>query len=404
MKTIAVAFLSVFFLFVGQLSFAQKAINLKDTLKYSFDTIATVKHTSVKDQASSGTCWSFAAVAFIEAELLRTGEPRLDLSEMYFVRLAYLEKALSFVRLHGSANFGPGGQAHHVINLAKTNGFVLEKDYPGRNYGEEKHQHGELDAVLKAFVKEVSENPNRKLSESWIKAYSGILDAYLGVLPTQVEGKDNKLVTPLAYMQSLKFNPEDYVELTSYNHIPFYKASYLAIPDNYDFASYYNLPIDELMQVIDHALIKGYPVCWDGDVSDKGFSHNNALAIAPDATLNDLTGSEKEKWQKLTPKEKAQAMYQFNTPVKEKEVSQADRQKTFDNLTTTDDHLMLLTGLLKDQTGTHFYITKNSWAPTSNENGGFLNMSNAYLRLNTTAILVHKDALPKEIRKKLNIN
>lgn len=404
MKTKALALFSALILLFSQLSFAQKPVNQRDTLKYSFDTIAAVKHTAVKNQAASGTCWSFAAVGFIEAELLRMGGPNLDLSEMYYVRLAYPEKALNYVRLHGSANFGPGGQAHQVINLAKTYGFVTEKDYPGRNYGEEKHQHGELDAVLKAFVKEVSENPNRKLSESWQKAFNSILDAYLGAIPTQVEGKDKKMVSPVAFMESLKFNPDDYVEITSYNHIPFYKASYLAIPDNYDFASYYNLPIDELMQVIDHALKSGYPVCWDGDVSDKGFSHNNALAIAPDASLNDLTGSEKEKWEKLTPKEKSQAMYQFKTPVKEKEVTQTDRQKSFDNLTSTDDHLMLLTGLLKDQTGTLFYITKNSWDTNSNENGGFLNMSNAYLRLNTVAILIHKDALPKEIRKKLNIN
>ncbi|HAQ65761.1 MAG TPA: aminopeptidase [Bacteroidales bacterium] len=369
---------------------------------FIFDTICTIRATPVKHQDNSGTCWSFAVTSFIESEIIRMGGTEINLSEMYFVRNTYADKGQHYVRMHGTSNYSAGGQAHHGINAIKKWGFLTETAYPGLNYGENKHIHGELDEASKAFLDVVVKNPNHKVSTAWRPAFEAILDAYLGTVPTTFDWNGSKL-TPMEAVKASGFNPDDYVELTSYSIYPFYETCALEIPDNYDLKLYYNLPINDLMEVINYAFKKGFSVCWDGDVGNKGFSHNKGMAIVPDAETTDFTGTEKAKWEKMTGKERLKSVYSFEKPVPEKQIGQAERDTSFENQTTTDDHLMHLTGVVKDQNGTIYYITKNSWGTESNDFGGYLNMSESYFKLNTVAILVHKDAIPKHLAKKLGI-
>ena len=366
---------------------------------YQFTTVNRIKASPVKDQYRSGTSWSFATVSYVESELIRLGYDTLDLSEMFFVNHAYRDKASRFVRLHGNSTFGAGGQAHDVLNVIARHGFVTETDYPGLLRGEPKHIHGELDAVLKGFLDAVVKKKDDKLSQVWMEAYSGILDAYLGPLP-QKAGKKEALRSA---EQFPKFVPGDYVELTSYTHHPFYTLADLEVPDNWSHNDYYNLPLDELMEVIKSAIGNGFTVCWDGDVSDRGFSHSNGVAIVPEKNTASLDGTERSRWEKLTEKERNAELYSFKQPGSEKTITQEMRQAAFDNLQATDDHLMHLTGMVKDQQGTLYFVTKNSWAAGSNAFGGYLNMSEAYLRLNTIAVMVHKNAIPAAIRAKLKI-
>lgn len=363
---------------------------------FQFDTISMVPTTPVKNQYKSGTCWSFATTSFVETEILRTTAKTYDLSEMYFVYYGYKAKAESFVRLHGKANFGPGGQAHDVMNVIREHGMALESDYQAYIAGFDNHVHGEMDNVLSGFVKDVVKNPSGHLSNAWRKAFASLLDSYLGK-PEAISDK------ALSLKSTTKFNPDDYVEITSYMYKPYYQQIRLEVPDNWSFANYYNIPLDEMMKLIQSALKSGYSVCWDGDVSNHGFSYKNALAILPETKVKNMTGSEQSKWENMSKKELLKDMYSFKSPVPEKVVTETMRQEAFDNYSATDDHLMHLTGLLKDQNGTYYYVTKNSWADNSNSDGGYLNMSDAYLRMNTLAIMVHKDALPKELRKKLGL-
>ncbi|QKG81186.1 aminopeptidase [Tenuifilum thalassicum] len=359
---------------------------------FKFNSKVDITTSPVKDQNRTGTCWSFATTSFIETELIRMGNPVYDISEMYFVRYAYEQKAKDYVRFHGTNNFGQGGQAHDVMNVIREHGMVTEAEYPGLNYGEESHVHGEMVEALKGFLDAVVKNPNRKLTTAWFNAFKGILDAYLGVAPDPSKSE----------LASVKFNPDDYVELTSFSHLPFYQNVMLEIPDNWSHDFYYNLPLDELMEVISYALNNGYSVCWDGDVSEKSFSYKNGVALLPVTKTNEIAGSDKAQWVGLTDKDLKDMLKSFNSPVPEVSVNQENRQQNFDNLTTTDDHLMHLTGIATDQNGTTYFKTKNSWGADGVYNG-YLYMSESYVRMKTIAIMVHRDAIPKNIAKKLGI-
>ncbi|MCK5857279.1 MAG: aminopeptidase [Bacteroidales bacterium] len=357
---------------------------------FQFDTIANVKTSPVKSQFKSGTCWSYATVSYIETEILRIDGVEYDLSEMFYVNYAYRTKAISYIRLHGVANFSPGGQAHDVMDVVRDYGISTEKNYPGKINGYDKDVHGELNSGLAGFLKAVSKKDDKYLSQNWFSGFEALLNSYMGT-------------PPAADVQS-KFNVDDYVELTSYMYKPFYAPIRLEVPDNWSFdANYYNLPIDELMEIMNYALKNDYSVCWDGDVSSPGFSHKNALAILPETHVENMQGSEQSKWENMSKAEMNKNMFSFQNPVPEKVVNDSMRQLDFDLQRATDDHLMHLTALLKDQNGTIYYLTKNSWADNSNDNGGYLNMSESYVRLNTIAIMVHKNAIPKSIRKKLKL-
>lgn len=384
--------------------FALCSLNLhaQDTITkpegYIFTVRNEVKTTPVKNQFRSGTCWSFATVSFVETELLRMGKPEVDLSEMFYVRHAYEKKAERYVRMHGSSNFGPGGQAHDVINIIATHGLVPENDYPGLLKGETQHVHGELDAGLQGYLDAVIKAKSGKLSQVWPEAVTALLDVYLGKLPEKLSVKGNP--TPLTFAKNEGFNPDDYVEITSYTHHPYYTAFSLEIPDNWSNDNYYNVPLDDLYQIMKYALENGYSFCWDGDVSERGFSHAKGVAIVPEKNIESLEGTERSRWEKLSEKDKQSELYSFDKPGYEKMITPEMRQLAFNNHQATDDHLMHITGLVTDQNGTNYFITKNSWADNSNDMGGYLNMSEAYVKLNTIAIMVHKNAVPDDIRKK----
>jgi bleomycin hydrolase len=268
------------------------------------------------------------------------------------------------------------------MNVVKKYGFVPDQVYPGLNYGSDSHDHSELSSVLKGFLDGLLRS--RVLSTVWEKAYDAILDVYLGNEITSFNYK-GKSFTPNEFVRSMGFNPKDYIELTSYTHAPFYSSFVLEVPDNWSFDEYYNLPVDELVQVIDYALDNGHTVCWDGDVSEKGFSNTDGVAIVPEQV--NIRGDESAS----------------PSAVKEKMITQELRQESFENYSTTDDHLMHLIGTAEEQDGERFYLTKNSWGGESNKLGGRLYMSVPYVRLHTIAIMVHKDAVPEEIKKKLKL-
>jgi len=347
---------------------------------YQFSDICRNKTTSVKDQARTGTCWCFATTAFMESELLRIGKGEFDLSEMYVVYQNYLDRLQDNYLRRGKGNIGEGSIAHMLLNVYKTHGVVPEEVYDGINYDSKKHNHSELSAYIGAVAGVSVELKQR--SPEYDKIMKNILDTYLGERPEKFTYKGVEY-TPMSFFKSLGINLSDYVELTSYNHIPFYKASVLEIPDNWDYGRLYNLPIDEFMEVIDNALKSGYCVAWDGDISEKGFSQKNGVAINP--ILEKIKGN-----------------IDFSTIYPEYNVDQQKRQDGLESFVTTDDHLMLLTGIVKDQNGTPYYITKNSW-DVNNSIGGFLNMSESYVRANSVSMLVNKNSIPKEIRQKLGI-
>jgi len=367
---------------------------------FNFTVVKQNKITSVKNQASSGTCWSFSALGFFEAELLRLGKPEVDLSEMFVVHHSYSDKAYKYVRMNGTSNFGGGGSFYDVVYVLKNYGIVPETIMTGLNYGEEKHKHGELDALTAAYVKVTVSNPNKKLSTAWKYGFDGILDAYLGQTPKEFS-VDGKKYTPLTYEKSLGLNLDDYVSLTSFTHHPYYAPFAIEIPDNWRNSESYNLPLDEFMQVFDNALDKGYCVAWASDVSEKGFTRNG-IAVDPEVKVANLPGTDQAKWLNISQKEMEEKIYKIQGPQPEVKVTPELRQAGFDNYQTTDDHGMVIFGTAKDQNGTKYYLVKNSWG-TDSKYKGIWYASEAFVMHKTIDILVHKDAIPKEILKKLGI-
>lgn len=368
---------------------------------YVFSLEKQIPVTPVKDQYRSGTCWSFSGVAFIEAELLRMGKAEYDLSDIFVVRKTYEEKAQKYIRMHGNTNFSSGGATHDVFNVIKKYGIVPESEYNGLEYGEDKHVHGEIDNILKAFLDAVLENNNKKLTPVWFDAFKAILDVYFGKINNEFT-YNGKKYSPESFSKELAINTDDYVSITSFTHHPFYEKFVLEIPDNWAWESSYNVNLDEMMQIIDNAINNGYTVCWGADVSEKGFKWTKGIAIVPEEDRPDLDGLERDKWEKLSAKEKDELLYSFEKPVSEKVITQDIRQTAFDNYQTTDDHAMLICGIGKDQNGTKYYYVKNSWN-TNNIYDGFFYASESYVRYKTMCIFVHKDAVTKDLKKKLNV-
>ena len=340
-------------------------LSLASFAQDGFKIIKDIPVTSVKNQAQSGTCWSFATISFLEAELLRLGKGEYDLSEMYMVRHAYMTKALYYMLRQGKTNFSSGGQSHDVINEILRYGIVPESVYEGLNYGSKVHNHGKLDKELREIVENARKE---KLSATEaIAQVKEVLDTYLGEEPETFEYNGSEY-TPETFRKHLGIDFNNYVEITSYLHLPFYQKVNLQIPDNWSGDAYYNVPLNELMEVINHALDYGYTVCWDGDVSGN-FDRKNGTAEEDDESI---------------------------------EISPELREEKFLDFTTTDDHLMHITGLAKNKDGKIYYITKNSWGKATKYKG-FWYMSENYIKMNTVAIMIHKDAIPEEIAKKLGI-
>jgi bleomycin hydrolase len=358
--------------------------------------------TSVKNQYRSGTCWSYSAISFLESELLRLGKDTFDFSEMFCVRSCYEDKAGMYVRYHGNKAFGSGGAAHDVTYVFKNYGIVPEEVYNGLVIGETKPIHGEMDAVLKGYLESVTKNANKQLTPVWFKGFIGILDAYLGSVPEKFRYK-GKEYTSKSFQESLGLNLDDYVELTSFSHHPFYSKFILELEDNWLMDEVYNLPLDEMMQVIDNSIMNGYTVVWGSDVSEKGFSWKTGVAVVPEKATQETAGLEKDKWEKLSDNEKDKLLYKFEKPIPEKVITQEMRQLEFDNYQTTDDHGMQITGIAKDQNGTKYYYVKNSWGTDGNPYIGYFYASESYVRLKTMDLMVNKNAIPKDIRKKLGL-
>ena len=369
---------------------------------FVFTDIITLPTTSVKDQNKSGTCWCFAGTSFFENEIRRLGGDSLDLSEMFTVRHCYADKADRFVRMYGQMNFAPGGSLLDVPYVWKHYGAVPEEVYRGLEYGEDKHVHGELDAVLDAYVKAVARKPTKKVSTAWKKGVDGVLDAYFGELPATFEYK-GKTYTPQSYAASLPIKLDDYVALTSFTHHPFYEQFVFEVPDNWLWGQYWNLPLDEFKAVVDNALENGFRLVWAADVSEGGFKWTDGVALMPKGkSEGDMDGTELARWVKLSDKERANSRYDFKAPVEEIEVTQELRQQMFDNQETTDDHGMEIVGVAKDQKGNRYYKVKNSW-DTNQVYDGFFYVSEPYFKAKTVNILVHRDAIPKAIAKKLGL-
>lgn len=382
--------------------FAQDDVKAEKEEGYVFTSVKDIPTTSVKNQYRSGTCWSFSSMSFLETELIRLGKGEHDLSEMFVVWNTYSQKSINTVRWHGNLNFGGGGAFHDVTWAFENFGAIPEEVYSGLEYGEEKHVHGELDALLEEYVETVIKNKNRKLSPAWHKGLNGILDAYLGEIPEKFtyEGKE---YTPKSFAESLGLDMSDYVEIGSYTHHPFYEQFILEVPDNWMLDEIYNVPMDEMMEIMENAIMNGYSVGWGADVSEKGFSWKNGLAIVPDEDKPEIAGMESEKWEKMDAKERKNLLYSFDKPVNEKVITQEMRQEEFDNYKTTDDHGMLLTGIAKDQRGNMFFKVKNSWSEQGSPYNGFFYASKPFVELKTIDIMVHKDAIPQAIKDKLGI-
>lgn len=369
---------------------------------FQFTDLYTVRTTSVKDQNKSGTCWCFAGTSFIEDEIMRQGGDSLDLSEMFTVRKCYEDKADRYVRMYGQTNFSPGGAVTDVAYVWRRYGAMPEEVYRGLNYGEEKHVHGELQGVLESVVKTVVKKPNKKVSTAWRNALDGVLDAYLGEVP-ETFTYNGKTYTPQSYAASLPFNPDDYVVLTSFTHHPFYESFILEVPDNWTWDRYMNVPIDELKAIVDNAAQNGYPVSWAADVSEKGFKWKDGVALIPKGVdEKDMDGTELSRWVKLSDADRANKRFEFDGPVEEIVVTQESRQTDFDSQETTDDHGMEIVGIAEDQLGNRYYKVKNSW-DTNQIYDGFIYVSEPFFKAKTLSVMVHKDAVPKDIAKKIGL-
>lgn len=367
---------------------------------YQFTELKRLPATSVKSQDRAGTCWSWSTISFLESEIIRLGKDSINLSPMYIVWNTYNAKADKYVRMHGCMNFGQGGASADVTWAIQNYGIVPLEVYQGLNYGEKIHAHGELDGILKAYIDVVVKNPNRKISTAWKRGYDAILDAYLGAKPETFTYKDKEYTPMSFYREATGLNMDDYISLTSFTHHPYYTPFALEVPDNWIGEMSYNLPLDELMEVLDEAIDKGYTFSWGADVSEVGFLRDG-IAIIPDMENIETSDAEIAKWIKMK-KEDKQARLQ-EKPVKEKTITPEMRQEAFDNYETTDDHGMHAVGKAVDQNGNKYFIVKNSWG-NYNKYNGYLYASYPFVAYKTTSVMIHKDALPQALKDKLGIN
>lgn len=368
---------------------------------YQFTELKRMEATPVKNQASTGTCWCFATVSFMESELLRMGKGTYDLSEMFIVRQKYMNQLQDNYVRQGKGNISQGSLSHTFMNAFRQVGIVPEEVYTGINYDSDRHNHGELVAYMQAVAHAAVKMKHR--SPEYDAIINSIFDSYLGKLPEKFTYK-GKEYTPKSFAASLGLNMDDYVELTSFTHHPYYVRFDVEVPDNWEHQLMYNLPLDELMETMDYALNNGHTVCWDGDVSEKGFSFKNGVAINPEVKkVDDYATTDRARFEKMDERERLEEVYKFERPYPEVNVTPEVRQAGYEAFVTTDDHLMHLTGVAKDQNDTKYYITKNSWGTERNAFGGYLNMSESFVRAKTIYILVHKDAIPKAIKTKLGL-
>lgn len=345
--------------------------------KYEYTVVKENPATPVKNQARTGTCWCFATNSFIESELIRMGKGEHDLSEMFIVRNNYLTRIADNYIREGKGNVNPGSLAHMYINEMAKNGLLPDEVYDGINYDSPTHNHNDLSTWVKTLSNQ-SVEIKKRIPQPMLE---GLLDAYLGEVPEKFTYR-GKEYTAKSFYQSLGLKASDYVEITSFTHHPFYQLVPVEVPDNWDHALMYNVPLDEMMQIIDNAINTGYTVAWDGDISEPGYAFQHSIAVQ---TKDNLRG-----------------MKQIEKRAEELPVTQESRQADFEAFVTVDDHLEHITGIVKDQEGVKYYKTKNSWG-TERNGDGYHYMSENYVKAKTISILVNKNSIPKAIRAKLGI-
>lgn len=380
-------------------AFSMMAQEASKKADLEFTTVKENPITSIKNQYRSGTCWCFSAISFLESEAIRLNDIKdetqyPDFSEMFVVSHSYQDRADKYVRMDGKLNFAAGSEFGDVMHVVKDYGLVPQSVQPGTNYGTDLPVHGELDALTKAYVEVIASKPNRTLSTAWKKGFKGIVDAYLGECPAEFtyNGKD---YTPASYRDSYKINVDDYVSMTSFTHHPFYQKFALEICDNWRFDADWNVPVEEMMEAIENAIMNGYTVGWASDVSEKGFTRNGIAQLLAEETKT--SGSDQEKWVG-----KSSEKPEDTSAPEETQATQEYRQKGYDEKTTTDDHGMHIFGIAKDQFGNKYYMVKNSWGETGKYKGIWYASEN-FVKGKTMSIIMHKDALPKGLAKKLGI-
>lgn len=362
--------------------------NVSDSSKegFRFTEVINLGNTSIKDQGSSGTCWSYSGNSFLESEMIRMGRQPVDISSIYTARNTYIEKAKNFVRLHGKQAQGDGGQLHDVLTIFRKYGAVPQAIYTGLQEGQKRNNFGEMSPILQSITENVAKS--KKPSRTWITAFTAAMDAYLGQVPKSFQ-YEGKTYTPRTFADEvIGINPDDYIGISSFEEHPYYKPFVLLIPDNWSFESFYNVQINDLTDIIDNALQDGYTVAWATDVSEKSFSWKNGVAYVPEKPIEQMSAEEIETM--------------FNGPKPEATITPAQRQEAFDNYTTTDDHGMHIVGTVKDQNGKEYYIVKNSWGE-SNDYKGYMYATKEYVRYKTISILLHKKALTKNMQSRFGI-
>ncbi len=386
-------------------SMAQEAPVANDSLEgFQFTTVDSIAITPVKNQNRSGTCWSYSTIGFLESELIRMGKGVHDLSEMFVVHHTMLDRAEYVVRMYGTAQFAPGGSAYDVIYCLKNYGLVPQAVMPGIQYGSTPADtlpvHTELDAVAGGVVNAVVNSGLKKLTPVWKKALSAVYDTYLGKCP-ETFTYNGKEYTPQSFAEELGLNADDYVSITSYTHHPYYTTFALEVPDNWRMDQMYNIPMEEMMAIIDNALAKGYTLAWGADVSEICFTRKGLGVVPNEEEAADLTGSDMARWLGLSATDKREEL--TKKPLPEKTITQEMRQAAYDSWENTDDHGMQIFGTAKDQNGKRYYMVKNSWGTQKSEYKGIWYVSEAYMQYKTNDVLVHKNAIPKKIREKLHI-
>lgn len=387
-------------IFTGAFAIAQDAAKVpqlsgpemtnKKGSEYKFTVVKNLDATAVQNQNMTGTCWSFSALSFFESELIRMGKGKdYNLSEMYVARRAYPMKADNFIRMHGKNNIGEGGGFPDVIQVMRRYGMVPEEVYTGKKDAKSQHYHGQLESTIISMVKSTVDEKSGKIDFDAVhNSVESVCDNFLGKVPEKFEYK-GKTYTPKSYAEATGINPDDYVFITSFTHHPFYSKFVLEVPDNWNWESMYNVPLNEFKEIMNNAIQTGYTIAWAADVSEKGFMFKDGIAVAPE-----------KPYESMTPEEKKELSMK---PHRQLNVTQEMRQKAFDNYETQDDHGMHIVGLVKDQNQTPFYVVKNSWGSELNDCGGYFFASESFVLYKTTSIMVHKKALPPAVAKKLGI-
>jgi len=368
-----------------------------------FTVVKELPITSIKNQNRSGTCWDFSTLSYFEAEILKKTGRTYDLCESFVANKTYMDRAIQVVRLHGDCQFAQGGAAYDVLYVLKNYGICPEEamPLPGTPQGDSLYNFNEFFSLMSPYVDAIAKNKASKISTQWKPGLQGILDAYLGACPESFT-YEGKSYTPQSFAQSLGLNFDDYVTITSYTHHPFYTTFAVEVQDNWRNPQSYNLPMDEMMRVIDNALAEGYTIAWGGDVSEDGFTRAG-LAYAVDTKATEsLQGSDMARWLKLTPAKRRSILDELGCTVPEITPTQERRQERYDNWELTDDHGMLIYGLAKDQNGKEYYMVKNSWGETGDYKGIWY-MTKAFIADNTMDFMINKNAIPKDIRKKLGL-